>query len=705
MSSVMDIPPDERRGRFGLWGVLAALGLLVAGAVGVVAVFVFAKEEYRHDLRSWQTRLDIVADGRKAAIEDWLSRQTGGIGAIAENDSVRLFLTQFKSGGGDLGRIADGEGQKEYLENLLTITADRGGFKAPPFGPSVPADVGQVGLAGIAIYDSNNRPVARTRGAPVDGAIGAFLANAQKARPALRDVFLDPAGKAAMGFLAPIFSVQGDPIPDQQVGWVLGIKEIGAELYPLLRQPGAEEATAEGILVRRAGPAIDFLSPLRDGKGPLSFELAIDTPQLAAADALKAPGGFGILRDYRDVEVLFTSRAIAGTPWVLVYKVNRREALADTDMRVGRLVVILVLVILLVAIATVAVWRNIASRHASLAAERYQKLAARFESMHNLLCLVTDNQPEAVFICGEDERYRFANRAAAAAAGIDAKDMIGKRLDAVLGPAAARRCIERNRRALESREPLVETYRTGDGAASRVIESQHIPLEATAGIDGGVLVIEQNVTALVSEHERREQNLRRLTGVLASLIDRRDPFAAQHSIRVGKVARAIAEDMQLSPPLIEAAATASTLMNLGKILVPRPILTRPGPLSDVELDKVRSSLLEAVNFLEAIEFDDPVIETLRQCREHWDGSGQPRGLKGAEILPTARILAVADAFVAMVSPRSHRPAIGVDAALDIMLDDAGKRFDRAVVAALVHRLENLGGREAWADFLAPAQAP
>lgn len=705
MSNVVDIPPDERRRGFDLRVILAALGLLVAATVGVVAIMVFAKEEYRRDLRNWQIRLDIVADGRKAAIEDWLKRQTSEFDAIAENDSVRLFLTEFKSGGGDLGRVTDGEGQKEYLENLLTITAGRGGFTAPLFGPTVPADVGQVGLAGITIYGSDNRPVVRTRGAPVDGAFAAFLAEAQKAKPALFDIFLDQASNAAMGFLAPIFSIQGDPIPDQQVGWVLGIKEIGAELYPLLRQPGATETTAEGILVRGAGAAIDYLSPLRDGRGPLSFQLASNTPQLADAEALRAPGGFGIMRDYRDIEVLFTSRAIAGTPWVLVYKVDRREALADTDMRVGRLVVVLVLVILLIAIASVAVWRNVASRRASLAAERYRVIAGGFEYLHNLLRLVTDNQPDAIFICGEDGRYRFANRAAAVAAGIAAEDMIGKPLDAVLGPAAARRYLELNRRALEARRQLDEFHHTGDGAALRVIRSQHIPLEAKAGIDGGVLVIEQNLTALVGEHERRERNLRHLTSVLASLIDGRDPLAAQHSVRVAKVARAIAEDMRLPPPLIETVTTASTLMNLGKILVPRAILTRPGPLSDAELGDVRSSLLETANFLEAIEFDGPVIETLRQCREHWDGTGQPRGLKAAEILPTARILAVADVFVAMISPRAHRAGIGVDAALDVVLDDAGKRFDRAVVAALFHHVENFGGREAWADFLGPAEGP
>ncbi len=97
-------------------------------------------------------------------------------------------------------------------------------------------------------------------------------------------------------------------------------------------------------------------------------------------------------------------------------------------------------------------------------------------------------------------------------------------------------------------------------------------------------------------------------------------------------------------------------------------------------------------------FDVPIVETLRQILEAWDGSGTPLGLKGQEILKSARVIAVANAFVGLVSPRAYRNGLDFDGAVDALLKDSAHKFDRSVVAALVNYLDNQGGRERWADF-------
>jgi HD-GYP domain-containing protein (c-di-GMP phosphodiesterase class II) len=139
-------------------------------------------------------------------------------------------------------------------------------------------------------------------------------------------------------------------------------------------------------------------------------------------------------------------------------------------------------------------------------------------------------------------------------------------------------------------------------------------------------------------------------------------------------------------------------MNLGKILIPPELLTRPGRLSDDELRLVHESLDHAADFLSGIEFDGPVVETLRQLRERWDGAGAPQGLAGEAIVLSARIVAVANAFVAMVSPRAFRAGLGFDAASERLLAECGHAFDRRVVTALLNRLDNRGGRAEWARF-------
>ncbi|HEX7006151.1 MAG TPA: HD domain-containing phosphohydrolase, partial [Alphaproteobacteria bacterium] len=119
---------------------------------------------------------------------------------------------------------------------------------------------------------------------------------------------------------------------------------------------------------------------------------------------------------------------------------------------------------------------------------------------------------------------------------------------------------------------------------------------------------------------------------------------------------------------------------------------------DAEIRQVRDSIQATADLLQDVPFDGPVVDTLRQCQERWDGSGRPRGLKGEEIVLPARIVAVANAFVAMVEPRAHRSGLDFDAATKILLDGVGTAYDRRVVAALLNYLDNRGGRQAWADF-------
>ena len=102
------------------------------------------------------------------------------------------------------------------------------------------------------------------------------------------------------------------------------------------------------------------------------------------------------------------------------------------------------------------------------------------------------------------------------------------------------------------------------------------------------------------------------------------------------------------------------LIDVGMLQIPRELLWRPGMLSAAEFELVKTHADRGFEVLRAIEFPWPVAETVRQHHERLDGSGYPRGLKGEEILLEARIVAVADAVEAMLSPRPHRPALTLD---------------------------------------------
>jgi HD-GYP domain-containing protein (c-di-GMP phosphodiesterase class II) len=211
-------------------------------------------------------------------------------------------------------------------------------------------------------------------------------------------------------------------------------------------------------------------------------------------------------------------------------------------------------------------------------------------------------------------------------------------------------------------------------------------------------VVEEDVTAAVTEREGRMKSLRDLVGALVAVVDRRDPNAAHHSDRTAFIARAVAEEMGLDQDHCQAAEYAGQLMNLGKILVPHEILTKKGALTADEMRQVHEGIQATADLLDGVDFDGPVVKTLRQVQAHWDGSGHPPGLKGADILVTARIVAVANAFVALTSERAYRHGVDLDAAIETLLAEVGKAHDRKVVAALISFLDNHGGRERWAAF-------
>ncbi|HEX3498586.1 MAG TPA: HD domain-containing phosphohydrolase [Stellaceae bacterium] len=679
-------------------GAIAVAGcaLVALLLLGFVLADRFIAAERARDLVAWQSRLGLIADGRAVALADWVERQFGEMTGLAENVSVQLYMTELSAEAGDRSQVADEPAQAGYLRNLLIVTAQRGGFRDPAPPPAINANLRRLGIAGIALLDAQKRPlVATPEMPPLDGRLAAFLADLPAGGRALLDIFAGADGAPAMAFVVPIFSVEGGD--SRQIGYALGLKPVAGELFSLLRPPGPAEKGAETVLVRPAGAAVEYLSPLSDGTSALQRRAARDTQDLAEAFALDAPGGFALKRDYRGIPVLVTGRAVAATPWVVVYQVERDVALGESDRRSTRLAIYAALGLAMLAVVLAAVWYYATSRRAAQAAADFRALAERFASQGKLLRLVTDSQPNAIFIVDEDGRYRFANREAARRAGLAETDLLGKSLAQVLGPAVAERYVRPNKEALAGDTPVRRIARSEHDGEATVLQSAHVPLPEGPDLPRSVLVVEQDVTDVVRERERRERILKQLVRAMTAAVDRRDRYAADQSTRVAALAFAIAGEMGLDPVLAETAETAGNLMNFGKLLVPTELLSKAGKLSTEEIALIRSSIQATADIIAGIEFDGPVVATLRQMQEHWDGSG-PHGLKGEAIAVSARIVAVANAFVAMASPRAYRAGSDVDAALTELLGKVGSLFDRRVVAALVAYLDNRGGRARWVEL-------
>jgi len=184
---------------------------------------------------------------------------------------------------------------------------------------------------------------------------------------------------------------------------------------------------------------------------------------------------------------------------------------------------------------------------------------------------------------------------------------------------------------------------------------------------------------LESSLEKSKRILNQTVHALSSALEKRDPYTSGHQQRVSRLSVLIAAGMGLGPQEIETVEVAAILHDLGKLWVPADLLSKPGKLSDTEFELIKGHPQAGYDILKDIEFDGPVAEIVLQHHERLDGSGYPRGISGAGILPGARIIAVADTVEAMTSHRPYRPAFPCERALDAIAQGTGSAFDPEVV--------------------------
>ncbi len=179
------------------------------------------------------------------------------------------------------------------------------------------------------------------------------------------------------------------------------------------------------------------------------------------------------------------------------------------------------------------------------------------------------------------------------------------------------------------------------------------------------------------------QQSRAVLETLADIIDRRDPYTAEHSRRVAVYATAIAREMGLGEQQRQLVQSIARIHDLGKITWRDDILFKAGRLTEEEMEMVREHPVTGAQLLEGLTNYQRGIPTIRHHHEWVDGSGYPDGLSHEEIPISARILAVADAYDAMTSDRPYRSALSQEEALRRLVDGSGTQFDPLVVEAFL----------------------
>jgi diguanylate cyclase (GGDEF)-like protein/putative nucleotidyltransferase with HDIG domain len=181
---------------------------------------------------------------------------------------------------------------------------------------------------------------------------------------------------------------------------------------------------------------------------------------------------------------------------------------------------------------------------------------------------------------------------------------------------------------------------------------------------------------------------------MADMLDAREQMTGAHSKRVARMAVVLAREMGMAPEEMEMLETGALLHDIGKIGIPDAILLKQGPLTPEEREIMKQHPHIGYNIIKAGPGLEPASEIVLEHQERFDGQGYPRGLKGEEISPGARIFAAVDAYDAIRSERSYKKGRSAREALEEILRHDGTQFDPAVVATLRRcqaEIEEVGG--------------
>jgi len=199
-------------------------------------------------------------------------------------------------------------------------------------------------------------------------------------------------------------------------------------------------------------------------------------------------------------------------------------------------------------------------------------------------------------------------------------------------------------------------------------------------------IIRQEVATRTAELEQEKEALRALTvGVADALItamEAKDVFLRGHSQRVAELAASIANELGLDADTIEAVRLAGRLADVGKIGTREAVLNKPAVLTPEEFEHVKDHVRIGMEILAPLKHLGPVIQFVYDHHEHFDGTGYPRGLVGADASIGGRILHAADTFDALTSRRAYRDPLTPEDTLKYLGTEMASRLDPMVYDAL-----------------------
>jgi PAS domain S-box-containing protein len=316
---------------------------------------------------------------------------------------------------------------------------------------------------------------------------------------------------------------------------------------------------------------------------------------------------------------------------------------------------------------------------------------------------IFENSVEGIFQTTPEGQYISVNPSLARMIGYDSPEEIIKSITDIRKQAYVNPEDRVRYKKIIEEQGIIEGFEMQHYRKDRSIIWVSINARAVKDKAGKLLLYYQGTIGDITSRKQTEEELtqtleklRKSLGgtiqAMAATVEVRDPYTAGHQRRVSNLVRTIAQEMGLSKDMIEGLRMAGTIHDIGKISVPAEILSKPTKLSDMEYGIIKVHPQSGYDILKEIDFPWPIAQIVLQHHERLNGSGYPNLLKNGQILPEAKILAVADVVEAMASHRPYRPALGIDAALNEIEQNKGVLYDTEAVDICLKLFKEKGFR-------------
>jgi len=203
-------------------------------------------------------------------------------------------------------------------------------------------------------------------------------------------------------------------------------------------------------------------------------------------------------------------------------------------------------------------------------------------------------------------------------------------------------------------------------------------------------ITERNIT-----EEQLNSSFIDLTKIVSRVIEFYDPYTAEHQQRVAELAHIAGENMGLAEDVVERLYFNGLLHDIGKISIPKSILTKPGELAEEEWALIRAHTKQGYSILKDANLPWPAADVALQHHERLDGSGYPDAITGDKLSLEVSILAVCDVVEAMSSHRPYRPARTTADVLKELKDGRGTKYSACVVDVMLPIIEKGESKCVW----------